>query len=309
MYRFLPALIFIPFMFNSCSIYKIADNFTSNKMKRASMVLNKEIIQGDTIEYWDNKQYDKPAVLLIHGFGATTKYQWFKQVKILKKDYRVVIPNLFHFGNSKPGSKKFKIQDQVDMLQNLLAHLEIEKYVVCGVSYGGLIAIELANQNKEKLEKLIIFDTPVKFIYETDIAVVCKTFNSENLHDIFAPSDAKGLKKLMCITTGKYSYIPANSLREMHKAHYLSNLDDKRALITSILGEIKVYANREYEINAPTLVIWGSNDELFPPERGKMLSDYLGGNAEFYVIKNGGHMPNVIKAKQFNKLFLEFLER
>jgi pimeloyl-ACP methyl ester carboxylesterase len=278
-------------------------------MKRASMVLNKEIIQGDTIEYWDNKQYDKPAILLIHGFGATTKYQWFKQVKILEKDYRVVIPNLFHFGNSKPGSDKFKIQDQVDMLQNLLGHLEIERYVVCGVSYGGLIAIELANQNKEKLDKMIIFDTPVKYIYETDIAAVCKTFNSENLHDIFAPSDAKGLKKLIYITTGKYSYLPANSLREMHKVHYLSNLDDKRALITSILGEIKVYANREYEINAPTLIIWGSNDELFPAERGKMLSDYIGVNAEFHVIKNGAHMPNVIKAKQFNKLFLEFLER
>ena len=167
----------------------------------------------------------------------------------------------------------------------------------------------MANQNKEKLDKMIIFDTPVKYIYETDIAMVCKTFNSESLHEIFAPSDAKGLKKLMCITTGKYSYVPANSLRKMHKAHYLSNLDDKRALITSILGEIKVYANREYEINAPTLIIWGSNDELFPAERGKMLSDYLGENAEFHVIKNGAHMPNVIKAKQFNKLFLEFLIR
>ena len=51
------------------------------------------------------------------------------------------------------------------------------------------------------------------------------------------------------------------------------------------------------------------NDELFPAERGKMLSDYIGVNAEFHVIKNGAHMPNVIKAKQFNKLFLEFLER
>lgn len=309
MYRFLPVLIFIPSMFFSCSIYKIADNFTSNKMVIASMTLNKEILHGDTIEYWDNKEYDKPAIILIHGFGATTKYQWYKQVEILKKDYRVVIPNLFHFGSSRPGSNKFKIQDQVDMVQNLLGYLEIERYVVCGVSYGGLIAIELANQNKEKLDKLIIFDTPVKYIYQTDIAAVCKTFNSESLHEMFAPSDAKGLKRLIFISTGKYSYVPASWFREMHKAHYLSNLDDKRALITSVLGEINVYANREYKINAPTLIIWGSNDELFPAERGKMLSDYLGENAEFHVIKNGAHMPNIIKSKQFNKLLLEFLKR
>lgn len=309
MFRFLAALIFIPSMFYSCSIYKIADRYTSSKMTKASMVLRKEVMQGDTIEYWDNKEYDKPAIILIHGFGATTKYQWFKQVKILSQNYRVVVPNLFHFGNSKPGSAKFKIQDQVDLLQHLLAYLSIDKFVACGVSYGGLVAIELANQNADKLDKLIIFDTPVKFIYDTDIEMVCNTFDSESLHEIFAPSDPKGLKKLMCVTTGKYSYIPARWLREMHKEHYLSNLEDKRALITSILGEIKIYASREYEISAPILIFWGSNDEVFPLERGKMLSDYLGANTDFHIIKNGAHMPNILKAKEFNKLMLEFLNR
>ena len=309
MYRFLPVLIFIPSMFFSCSVYKIAEGYTSNKMANASLVLHKEVINGDTIEYWDNKEYDKPAIVLIHGFGVTTKYQWYKQVKILKKHYRIVIPNLFHFGNSKPGSDKFKVQDQVDLVQNLLLHLSIERYVVCGVSYGGLIAIELANQNKEMLDKLIIFDTPVKYVYETDIVTICNKFNTESLHEIFAPSNATGLKKLMCVTTGKYAYIPTSWLKGIHKAHYLSNLDDKRALITSTLSEIKVYANREYVINVPTLIIWGSNDDLFPSERGKMLSDHLGGNAEFHVINNGGHMPNIAKSKKFNKLFSEFLQR
>ena len=50
-------------------------------MTSASLKLNKKVINGDTIEYWDNET-DKPALVLVHGFGATTRFQWFKQVEM-----------------------------------------------------------------------------------------------------------------------------------------------------------------------------------------------------------------------------------
>ena len=60
----------------SCDIYKVANKHIDKKMEDASLKLKTAIVEGDTIEYWDN-ELDKPVLLLVHGFGASTKFQWF----------------------------------------------------------------------------------------------------------------------------------------------------------------------------------------------------------------------------------------
>ena len=70
----------------SCSTYKIAERHLNGKMKKAGLQLQfEQVDSGAQIEHWDSQDTTKPALLLVHGFGASTKYQWYKQVKLLSR--------------------------------------------------------------------------------------------------------------------------------------------------------------------------------------------------------------------------------
>lgn len=288
-------------------VYYMADRLTAKAMKRASLKLNTVKVDGDSIEYWDN-QAAKPVILLIHGFGGTTKYQWYKQVELLKDDYRIIAPNLFHFGNSHPGTDKFELHDQVEMVHNLLSHLEIEKYIVCGVSYGGLIGMELANKYKDEIEKLIVFDTPVKYLSRKDLDVVCNTFDVDSIQTLFVPKNAKGLKKLMFLALGKKSMVPSMWFSKFYKEVYKKNIEDKRRLINTLIENLEEYSAHNYEIAVPTLILWGSNDDVIPANRGLMLKNHIGDNAEYHLIDGAAHMPNLTNTKEFNEILNNFLK-
>ena len=133
----------------SCSTYKIAERHLNGKMRKADMSLHFDTVEsrGD-IEYWDSADSTKPALLLVHGFGASTKYQWYKQVKLLSGKYRVIAQNLNFFGRTVPDSADYTIAGQVATLEALLTHLQVDTCVLMGVSYGGLVSAEFANQTE-----------------------------------------------------------------------------------------------------------------------------------------------------------------
>jgi len=277
-------------------------------MYSAELELKMEVINGDTIEYWDNNA-DKPVALLIHGFGASTKFQWYEQVKMLSKNYRVVAPNLFHFGNSRPGTPKFEISDQVELVNALTNHLEIDSLTVFGVSYGGLVTMEFAQNYNSKVKRLVVFDAPVKYMFEQDIDTICTRFEVESVEDLFVPKDAKELKKLLYLALGKKSPVPNFMLKSFYDNVYSENHENKRVLMTTLIAGLEEYAQHNYTFDTPTLLIWGSTDLVVPVDRAPLLKRHIGENAELQVIKNGAHMPNMTKTKEFNRIVTEFLMR
>jgi pimeloyl-ACP methyl ester carboxylesterase len=295
----------------SSSVHRITERHIDKKMKRGSLELKTINIGGDHIEYWDNSDNakDKPAIVLIHGFGTSTKYQWFRQIKILKDDYRILMPNLFHFGNSKPGTEKFELKDQVELVHDLIMELKIEKYTICGISYGGLVGIELANNYKNEIDQLIIFDAPIKFVHADDIINVCKFFEVESVEKLFVPDDESGVKIHMYLVFGIKFRLPDVVFRKLYNEAYAGNREDKRMLMTTLLNNIDDYANHEYSIDVPTLLIWGEDDKVIPFDRAEKLNNYLGETAVLHKIKNAAHMPNLSKPSKVNKLLKDFLKK
>ncbi|MEJ6600414.1 MAG: alpha/beta hydrolase [Crocinitomicaceae bacterium] len=305
------SIIALSFILFSCNTFKIAERHLDKKMDKSDLtksIWNNSQV-GDTVEYWDNKKMDKPVMILVHGFGASTKYQWSKQVKVLTDDYRLILPNLYQFGNTKPGSEKFGVDDQVDLVHSLIEHLGLKEYSLLGASYGGLISMELANEYKSEVNRLIILDAPVKFFDSTDVTKVTSYFDASSIEELFVPEKPEGLKKLLFLATGKKSHLPNGAFNEFHKEAYLKNLKEMRGLITHMMKRLEEYQNHEYNLDMPTLLIWGEGDKVIPVDRGQKLKEYLGYNASFYVIENSAHMPNMTKHKKFNSLLLEFLNR
>ncbi len=61
-------------------------------------------------------------------------------------------------------------------------------------------------------------------------------------------------------------------------------------------------------IRVPTLVIWGREDVLIALSFGERFRKGIPGS-RLIVLKNCGHLPQMQRPKEFNKVLIKFLER
>jgi 2-hydroxy-6-oxonona-2,4-dienedioate hydrolase len=59
-------------------------------------------------------------------------------------------------------------------------------------------------------------------------------------------------------------------------------------------------------VKAPTLIVWGKYDELANPAGADRLEQAIAGSRKV-IVDNCGHMPQLEKAEEFNRLIRDFL--
>jgi pimeloyl-ACP methyl ester carboxylesterase len=67
------------------------------------------------------------------------------------------------------------------------------------------------------------------------------------------------------------------------------------------------FAKRLGEIRQPPLILWGTEDKVFPLPVGRELHQIIAGST-FVAIPEAGHIPQWEKPETVNPLLLKFLE-
>lgn len=302
------AMLALALFFNACSIYNIAYRHVSGKLKHNGLVNKVVKIENYTINYWDSEN-DKPVLLLLHGFGASTEFQWYKQVKALAKEYRLILPNLLFFGGSSSSAAQYRIADQVSAVEALLAHLGVDRFYAAGTSYGSVVAAELALRQPQRIQKLALFDSPLKYFKQEDVLPICREFGVETPGDLLVPKEPILLRSLLKIAYSRPPKAPLWVLRDMHRHLYIEQAEEKRQLLQAMAADGAEFSARHYPFDFPILLLWGAEDRLIPVEIGEKLKADFGENAELHVIPKTAHAPNLENAKLFNQLFLAFLKK
>ncbi|MDH4557149.1 alpha/beta hydrolase [Pseudomonas sp. BN417] len=104
--------------------------------------------RGQRIRYWTAGEGE--PLLLIHGF-PTASWDWHYLWEPLSRRFRVIACDLLGFGYSdKPRGHDYRLLEQADLNQALLAHLGIEGPVhVLAHDYGDSVAQELLARHHE----------------------------------------------------------------------------------------------------------------------------------------------------------------
>ncbi|XP_042423595.1 uncharacterized protein LOC122011268 [Zingiber officinale] len=98
----------------------------------------------------------KPALLLIHGFGGNSKWQWERQTGALSRSFDLYIPNLLFFDRSRSSCADRCVGYQVWCVAEAMRLLGVARYYVMGISYGGFVAFRLAEMEAESVEHVAI---------------------------------------------------------------------------------------------------------------------------------------------------------
>ena len=102
---------------------------------------------------------DAPAIALIHGLGLS-RGVWTDHLPALGRKYRVLNYDLYGHGDSAPPHEAASLSVYSNQLASLMDHLEIQKASVIGFSIGGMINRRFAMDHSEKLQRLVILNSP-----------------------------------------------------------------------------------------------------------------------------------------------------
>jgi pimeloyl-ACP methyl ester carboxylesterase len=245
-------------------------------------------INRDGVNIYYEDHGNGPAVLLSHGYSATTG-MWKGQVEAFKDKYRVITWDMRGHGqsDSPDDPKAYSEAATCEDMAAILKHLGIQKAVIGGLSLGGYMSLAFNVAHPEMTRALMLFDTGPG--YKNPVSREGWNETSRKRAEVF---EARGLDALggsaeVRIAQHRSAQGLAHAARGM-----LAQFDSR---IIESLDSIKV----------PTLVLVGENDTPFLGGTDYMANKIPG--ASKVVIPNAGHASNIDQPAAFNAAVEQFL--
>jgi abhydrolase domain-containing protein 6 len=242
-------------------------------------------------------------VVLLHGYGAD-KDRFGSLVPFLRKYHRVIIPDIPGFGDHPPDwSLSYGIDDQVERLHGFLGALGLHRFHILGLSLGGYMAGVYAARFPRQIRTLALMDSAG---FRASVASDAQRLFESGGRNIFLYSNERELQDLMDFLLFHPIKLPMG-LRRYWTRQGLSRKAWRTKLFDDFLsGGVDRLDQLAPSIQAPTLVVWGSDDRICHVSVvARILS--LIENCRAYIIHGCGHIPMVEYPVLFRRLYQDFL--
>jgi pimeloyl-ACP methyl ester carboxylesterase len=241
--------------------------------------------------YYHTKGEGLPVVF-IHPF--VMGHNVFMHQEALSDRYKTIFLDLPGHGRSSKGVRPISIESLAEDLKALLDELEIPKAVICGYSYGGLVAQEFALRYPDVTEALILsggfskIDSLVpKFIIKLVMLMV-------QFHQV--PLAAKWQAK----------FHKCNPEDEKKIFDYARQSDAQRCYEYCKAGLHYDSSDRLHRLDMPILLVYGSLEK--PMHHYRIPFQQKAPNTQVVYVKNGTHQLPPRSYPEFNDILARFLQ-
>lgn len=241
-------------------------------------------------------------VLFVHGFPFHGGL-WEEQLERLPRRWRFLAPDLRGFGRSEAGeTKTYSLDLLADDLAALLDSLGLERAAVCGLSMGGYVAFALWRRHRERIGALVLCDT--RAAADTEEARAGRRQLAERVRREGTSAAAEELLPKL---------LSAKTRRERPEAVRRLRVIMESVPPETVVRALEAMAERPDRttllpaIDAPVLVVMGSEDALIPRDEGELLARSVR-DGRLVVIPGTGHVPPLEDPEAFNRALVHFLE-
>ena len=288
-----------------CSVVRASERRMSRTLDRAGLLERTWEHGSQTIHYW--RGGSGPPLLLLHGFGGDARWQWHRQAAAFVDTHTLIIPDLPGFGASSWSGDTPSLEQQADAMASLLDHLGTSEAAVVGISYGGLVAWQLARRHPDRVARLALVGSPGPAYEREDLESLLRRFGERNVADIVIPRDPAGVRRLLELAYARPPSPPDWVLRQIHRDMIVPRQRDQRALMADLEGDLERYAAQRDPPSMPVLLVWGRDDPVFPLAIGRRLQRLWSDTATLVVIDETRHAPNLEQPVPFNRALDSFL--
>ncbi|WZZ05927.1 hypothetical protein YC2023_091848 [Brassica napus] len=263
-----------------------------------------------TVHFWvsGHRRNNRPDLVMLHGYGGNSKWQFIHQVSDLSKSFNLFIPDLVFFGNSHSRNTERTVEFQARSVVGGLKRLGCSEggLAVYSISYGGFVAYRIAKMWPEMIERLVIVSSGVGFTQQQKMTEMKK--HGGDVSEILVPRSPRDLRMLVRISMNTgiafIDWVPDFILSQFIAVMYETNRKELVELAKNLLEREE--DAEFYAISQKTLIIWGDKDEVFPLEHGRRLHRHLP-NSSIEILKDIGHGVNIEAPTTLNNLITSFV--
>jgi pimeloyl-ACP methyl ester carboxylesterase len=261
-------------------------------------------VDGLKVYYKETGPQGAPALLLLHGFGSSLQ-AWDDWSLKLEQKYRLIRLDLPGFGlTGASPANDYSEEKDLAILTHFVDKLGLEKFSVVGHSMGGKMAWSLAASQPERVQALVLM-APDGFPETKDIGT--------------KPYEVPAIMGLIKYVLPKYlvrksiepAFSDADALNDALVNRYFDML---RA--PGVRGAILERSNqtiytdpvpRLKAIKAPTLLIWGEQDQMIPSTNAQSYANVLS-NSTTVLIPKLGHLLQEEQPEKGLAAVMQFLD-
>lgn len=258
---------------------------------------------GITMHYHEAGSGERGAVLFIHGSGpGASGWSNFKgnYPVLAEQGYRTIVADTMGYGYStKPEDGAFSLSDVAAQYKSLLDAVGVDRVTVVGNSQGGAIAIAMALDYPELVEKLVLMapgglEQRETYMEMEGIKAMIRVLYKEGI-------SKETMRKVFTLQLHDESKITDEVIEERFQVAMTQHKDN--------IARIRV-ANQEdrlSDIQCPVLCFWGANDKFCPSTGAAKIAERCR-NSRTMLISSCGHWVMVEYPTLFNTLTLAFLQ-
>jgi poly(3-hydroxyoctanoate) depolymerase len=239
-------------------------------------------------------------ILLIGGLGNSISL-WSSLVDELSPDFETISVDGPGMGLSSTPIRPLSMFELADFYAGLIRTLGLERVTVCGLSFGGAVAQQLAYQSPRLVHRLVLCGTgpgiggvPGSPVALAELAMPWRYFT------------ASRLRKVAPLIYGGRMARDSQALER----HLKERLDAPPSVLGYYyqLAALAGWSSLPWltQLTAPTLVLAGEADPVFPLENALILGRLIP-DARVEVLERAGHMFVVDSPAQVAPLVASFV--
>jgi pimeloyl-ACP methyl ester carboxylesterase len=224
---------------------------------------------------------DGPAVVLVHGAGFLSGgHTWLPVIPLLAERFHLYAIDCLGFGLSDGLEQGYSFAYLVDHIREFQDVMGLDRTHVIGHSMGGWLGTLLAYESPERVERYVNVSGG-----GTATRPLTTMVN-------WMPPEDEAIRAAMARLQGSDVDLDALAAALIERAHNDEATGRFRRLMDHMTNpETRTRYNtlrRMPHITAPTLVVWGSNDQTNALEMGEKTHDLIPGS-KLTVFDGAGH--------------------
>lgn len=233
---------------------------------------------------------DAPALILIHGTSASL-HTWEPLRARLGNRFRIIAYDQPGHGLTGPHPERdYTFEGMADALDAVFEAEDIERAVLVGNSMGGWVAWRDALENPDRVSALVLLDA-------AGIPKAVDTESNLGFRLLQSPAGRLAMRKFTPRAAVEASLLDTVSVdaivtpdmvdRYWELLRYPGN---RRAAGDQFTSPRRDLSGRLGEIEVPTLVLWGEQDQLIDASSAAVFTERMP-NAKAVIFPGVGHLP------------------
>jgi pimeloyl-ACP methyl ester carboxylesterase len=243
-------------------------------------------------------------VVLLHGLGGDGS-RWAPNIGPLAKDFHVFALDQIGFGQSDKPLANYHTGMLAEFLVDFLKAVNVPKASLVGNSMGAGVALYTAVHYPNVVDRIVLADGGG--FRARDAAAPPppspEVVRRRQLQNSVTREETREFFRILfhdkSLVTDRM--VDEQLAMRLRSAFTITKIQEAGEKGLGALTEEQVRS-----VRSPTLVVWGKYDELADPAGAERLVNTITG-ASKVIVDNCGHMPQLERADEFNRIVREFL--